>query len=138
MIKLETIGRLTADPQIKNLGGRDVTTFTVASPSRRKDAEGNFLSSFFNCTVFGAVREACAQNLRKGSRVYVGGDFSVREYKDASGTNKTALDLTVNDIQFLDPKNPPTTNGAPHNARVKTAVPTADYINPDDDDQLPF
>lgn len=137
MKKMSAVGRLTQDPQIKNLGSKPAAVFTVAANTRRKDESGNYIANFLNCVVFSNVREACAQNLRKGSAVFVMGDHNIRSYKDANGLDRFSEELTVTDIQFLDPRNAATTQGAPAGGYVKTAVP-ASSVPEGDDDELPF
>lgn len=137
MKKMSIVGRLTQDPQIKNLGSKPAAVFTVAANTRRRDESGNYIPNFVNCVVFSAVREACAQNLRKGSAVFLIGDHNIRSYKDSNGADRYSEELTVSDIQFLDPRNPATTNGAPSGSGVVTAVPHG-ASSAGDDDELPF
>lgn len=142
MKKMSITGRLTQDPQIRTIGSNPATIFTVATPTRRKDENGQTISNFVNCTVFSAVRDACAQNLHKGSSVFVMGDHFIRTYKDNVGADRYSEELTVSDIQFLDPRTP-VSNGAPAGAPVKTAVPyrsapVDDVEGNCDDDDLPF
>ena len=44
----------------------------------------------------------CEQYLHKGSKVYVEGRLTQREYTDKEGVQRTAVEVIANDVQFLD------------------------------------
>jgi len=45
-------GRLTGDPTISQVGDASCATFTVASSTRQKDSEGNYVSAFYRVTAW--------------------------------------------------------------------------------------
>lgn len=141
MNKLFTSGRLANDPELSTMqSGQTVCKFRMASNTRRKDPTTNqYTTNWYNCSAWGTLGENIAKYFKKGSRINVSGDLSVREYVDKNGAQRTSIDLDVRDFDFVDSstqQEQPQSSPAPQ--RVVAAprpVPTAPSA-PDDD--LPF
>lgn len=59
MISATIIGRLTRDPEQQQVGQYNVTRFTVASNSTRKNREGEYDNTFVRYGVWTAGRCDC-------------------------------------------------------------------------------
>lgn len=101
MNKIMSIGRLTADPETRDVNGKTCVNFTLASDNRMKDAEGKNCTNFYSCTAWGKQGELIAQYCHKGDRLGIVGDLSVRRYKDTNGIERTAIQVTITDMEFL-------------------------------------
>lgn len=89
-------GNLGRDAEVKNLGSTTVCNFSVAVKSGFGDKEK---TEWINCALWGKRAEGgLPQYLLKGQTVVVSGELSTREYQANDGTNKTSLEVRVNDV----------------------------------------
>jgi single-strand DNA-binding protein len=97
-------GRLTRDPELRSTpSGAPVCALRLASNTSRRDAAGEWFEkpNFFDVTVFGTAAENCATYLRKGSPVAVDGRLEWREWEDAEGHRRQAVEVVAARVQFL-------------------------------------
>ena len=99
MNKLYIIGNVTHTPELKNTpNGVPVCSFSVAVNRRDKDA------LFYRVTAWRGLGETCSKYLQKGKKVAVIGELDLRTYTGRDGMEKTALEVTASDIEFLSPR----------------------------------
>lgn len=106
MNKVQLMGRLTRDPELKATStGKSYANFTVAC-DYGKDKEGNKLTNFVPCSAWDKKAEAIAKYFAKGQRILVtDGMLMVRSYKDAkTGENRTYTYVDVRDFEFVETK----------------------------------
>ena len=104
MNKIFTIGRLTKDPELREVSGVPCLNFTLASDTRNKDADGNKIANFYSVTAWRQAAQTMAQYLHKGDKISVVGDVLIRQYKDNNGMDRTSVQITVSDFEFLETK----------------------------------
>ena len=98
---ITTVGYLTQDPQISTTnGGQQVCKFGIGSNNKRRDEQNNHMTNFYNCTVWGKTGETIAKFFKKGQRIMVSGDLTIRDYVDKSGNTRTSVDIDVRDWDF--------------------------------------
>lgn len=100
MISATIIGRLTRDPEQQQVGQYNVTHFTVASNSTRKNREGEYDNTFVRCTVFGRQGDVIAQRFQKGQPIIVSGELSTSTWKDKQGQARTSVEMSVQNFSF--------------------------------------
>ena len=100
MISATIIGRLTRDPEQQQVGQYNVTRFTVASNSTRKNREGEYDNTFVRCTVFGRRGDVIAQRFQKGQPIIVSGELSTSTWKDKQGQDRTSVEMSVQNFSF--------------------------------------
>src|SRR4051794_32370585 len=89
MNSVQTIGRLTADPQpIKLTTSGPVTTFRIAV-ARPKGSSRE--ADFFTVEVWQRLAHACADHLRQGSEVAVEGRLDQREWRTDDGPHERVV-----------------------------------------------
>jgi single-strand DNA-binding protein len=84
-------GNLTKDPELRSTpSGTSLCKLRLAVNKRRKDAGGNWVDkpNYFDVTIWGALGENVAQNLRKGSKLAVTGELEWREWDATDGSGK--------------------------------------------------
>lgn len=96
---------MATDPVISTVNDASCTTFTLASDTKAKDANGNYVPIFYRVTVWRRLAETVAQYLHKGDQVTVQGDLSLRTYVDREGQNRTSVQITANHVEFPSRKN---------------------------------
>lgn len=106
MNKVQLMGRLTRDPELKATStGKSYANFTVAC-DYGKDKEGKSLTNFIPCSAWDKRAEAIAKYFSKGQRILItDGMLMVRSYKDSnSGENRTYTYVDVRDFEFVETK----------------------------------
>lgn len=95
------IGRLTKDPQLKNLSeGRVQTSFILAVNKKTKTDEADFVL----CSIWGKLAEITVKYCGKGALVGITGRLNTRSYEKVEGTRIFVTEVVVEDIRFLSPK----------------------------------
>ena len=128
--KMVVIGNLGGDPEMRYLpSGSPVTNFSVATNYRYKKADGEQVDEveWFRVAVFGRQAEACNQYLSKGSKVYVEGRLSSRQWQGQDGQSRFSLEINADRVQFIDSRGQ---NGA----GAAGSPPSQE----DEDDSLPW
>lgn len=152
--KVILMGRLTADPELRNLAsGQAVTQLRLATSKKwvSKDGEKKEETLYIDVNVWGRPAENCAQYLRKGSPVHVDGYLKLEKWTAKDGTAQSRVRVEADSVQFLDsPKakddSAPRQQTAPSApAATKPAVKPAAKSRPapvdnpaDEDDDIPF
>ena len=140
MNKVFLIGNLTRDPELtETASGVAVCHFAIAVNRNYASADSERQTDFFNCTAWRATAETIARYTKKGNKVAVTGSIQLRNYEDNQGVKRTAVDIIVQDIEFLTPRS--TSEGfddvadAPRSPAPKKK-PTLQAM--DDDSDIPF
>lgn len=128
MNRIQIIGRLTANPELKSTSnGTQVCTFTVAVNRRFNREE----TDFFPVTVWREMAINCNKYLAKGSQVAVCGALQIRRYDDKDGIKRTAIDLQADEVEFLSKA----VENKSNNAFRQTTI---DELEEVDDDDMPY
>lgn len=90
-------GRLTADPEIKELDGKKskVANFTLAN--NEKDKEN---AEYFDVCCWDKVANFAQEFVKKGNKVLVSGTFADETYKDKEGNTRHHFRITAASIEF--------------------------------------
>jgi single-strand DNA-binding protein len=100
-------GNLGADAELRlTPNGKTVTSFSVGNTPRiQKNNEWiDGETVWFRCFVWGKDATGAANELRKGSRVFVTGRFSLDNYIDKEGKERKTLQINV-DNYGITPRN---------------------------------
>lgn len=101
--KVVLIGRLTADPQLRNTAsGTPVATFSLATnrvwndkvAGRREETE------FHNIVVWGRQAEVASRFLTKGSLAMVEGRLQTRSWDDQQGQKRRTTEIVSERLQL--------------------------------------
>lgn len=97
------IGNLTADPELRTTSqGSAVCNLTIASTPRTYNRQtGQWEDGqplFLRCSAWRDLATHCAQSLAKGMRVIAQGRLQQRSYQAQGGSNRTVLELQIDDI----------------------------------------
>ena len=133
MNKVYLIGNLTRDPEMRaTQGGVEVCNFAIAV-NRRKDANGNRQTDFFNIVAWRQLAQLCGKFLMKGKKVAVIGSIQQRNFVDKDGIKRTAYDIVADEVEFLTPM-----GEAPKPEAVPQEAPKPASFVVVDDEELPF
>ena len=99
------VGRLTADPELKEVGKEGhVVNFTVAVSRPYKNSEGEYETDFIQCNVWNNNAENMKEYCHKGDLVGVKGVLQSSSYEDKEGNKRYKTDVRVDKITFLSSK----------------------------------
>ena len=105
--KVQLIGNLGANPEIKTLdGGRKLARFSVATNETYRNAKGDKVTDtqWHTLIAWGKVAEIAEKYLKKGSEVAVEGKLINRSYNDKDGNKKYSTEVQVNEVLMLGDK----------------------------------
>jgi single-strand DNA-binding protein len=143
--KVILMGRLTADPELKQTqGGTAVTSFGIAVDSRYSKDECYFIT----IVAWRQTAEFICKYFKKGQAILVCGELQIRSWDD-NGLKRHATEVVANEVSFCESKkdsegasSPNNQNGSQGNFKPSPYVPEA-YTQPrfeavDNDPDLPF
>ena len=96
------IGRLVKNIEVRYTNNeKAVGNFTIAVNRRFKDKDGNYITDFIDCVVFGKQAETMQQYTQKGDLIGAEGSIQKRNYEDKDGNKRYATEIMVEKITFL-------------------------------------
>ena len=105
MNKVVLVGNLTKEPEKRATPqGVSVTTFTVATQKRFKNADGGYDADFINCVAWRTTADFVAQYFVKGSRIGVVGSLQTRSYDDKDGNKRYVTEVVADEVEFCGSK----------------------------------
>ncbi len=138
MNKVFLIGNLTRDPELRETpSGVAMCRFAIAV-QRPYSQDGERQADFFDCTAWRGLAETIARYTKKGKKVAVSGSVQIRNYEDNQGQRRTAVDIVVQDCEFLSPRDSEDTFDAPEAPRQSAPKRKPTLQAMDDDSDIPF
>ena len=143
--KVILMGNLTRDVETRTTpSGQTVSNFSLAVTRSWKGQDGQTQdqTSFINCVAWGKIGEIIAQYVQKGAPLLVSGRLDQRSYEDKDGNKRQAVEVVVEDFNFVgggrgEGGNAPAGN-APSNNRSKDVVIEDIDDKPIDLSEIPF
>lgn len=137
------VGNLGGNPEIRSMqNGDKVANFSLACTERwrNKSGEKQERTTWVPIVIFGPLAGVAESYLRKGSKVFVQGKFSVRKWTAKDGSDRYSTEVVLQGpgsvLTMLDSpsgqREPDGSRGAPAN--------NDGWIGqgPDDEDEIPF
>ena len=147
--KIQLIGRLGADPEIKQMvNGKNVARLSIATSQSWKDkssGERKEKTEWHRVVIFNeGLVSVVQQYVKKGANIYVEGQLSTRKWKDeSSGQDKYSTEIVLqgynSSLTMLDSKNS-SGNNSNLVSENKSSLPNENLNqeNSDLDDEIPF
>jgi len=103
---VQLIGRLGLDPEAKQINDTVKTTFTLATNTVYKDAEGNkkTLTDWHNIIAWGGLAQTMESYLKKGDKIGVSGRLVTRSYEGDDGNKRYFTEIIAKDLLMLGNK----------------------------------
>lgn len=132
-------GNLGRDPELRSVNGDNVLGFSIGVQTGTRDKPSTM---WVACSIWGKRALSLQPYLAKGHRVTVSGSIRMEEYKDKDGTPRTALRMSVDQLD-LPPKQDQSTglNPRPQQQQAPQPRPTTSTGGSgfdDMDDDIPF
>ena len=146
--KVQLIGRLGADPEIKQMvNGKNIARLSIATSQSWKDkstGERKEKTEWHRVVIFNeGLINVIQQYLKKGANVYLEGQLATRKWRDEkSGQDKYSTEIVLqgynSSLTMLDGKN--RSNDSNETSQTKSALPNDEISqdNSDLDDEIPF
>jgi len=148
--KVQLIGRLGADPDIKQMvNGKNVARLSIATSQSWKDkssGERKEKTEWHRVVIFNeGLVNVVQQYLKKGANVYIEGQLSTRKWKDeSSGQDKYSTEIVLqgynSSLTMLDSRNNSKNESSNLVTEKKSSLPNENLNqnNTDLDDEIPF
>lgn len=144
MNKVNLIGRLTADPEVRYTQGDQpmcIASYRLAVERRGKKAEGQQNADFISIKAFGKGGEFAEKYLHKGMKVAVSGHIQTGSYTNRDGQKVYTTDVIADEQEFCESKaaNDTAQNYTPKETQKETP-PIDDFMSIPNgiDEELPF
>lgn len=102
--KVILIGRLTADPELKQTNnGIMVTSFTIAVDRRvAKDTEKK--TDFINIVAWRLLAQFVCKYFKKGMPIFIAGSIQTRAWENQQGEKRVAVEVVADEVTFVESK----------------------------------
>lgn len=105
MNRVELVGRLTRDPELRHTPNGAATCNITVAIDRLPDQNGNRQADFIPVVTWNRQAENVARYLAKGRLVAVEGRIQTRNYEDKDGKRVYVTEVIASNVQFLESKN---------------------------------
>lgn len=130
--RVELIGNVGKDPEIKTVNGTKVARITVATSERYTDKSGNKVeqTEWHTVDFWDKLADIVEKWAAKGKQVYLAGKLQTKEY-EKDGIKRYATTIRAHEFKLL--------GGAPEKATAtKPEAAPVVQTSQDDDGDLPF
>lgn len=105
MNNVTLVGRLTAEPEVKELkDGTFRTVITVAVSRDYRNSNGEKEADFIKCVLWNGVANSTKDYCHKGDIVGIRGKLQSRNYETANNEKRYVLEVLTEKIVFLGSK----------------------------------
>ena len=102
MNRVELIGRVTKNPELRHTPNGIATTTITLAIDRLPDKDGNKKTDFINVVIWNKQAENVNKYVLKGSLVSVEGKIATRSFDSQNGQKKWVTEVICDRIQFLE------------------------------------
>lgn len=142
------LGRLTQDPEYKNVNGNSLVTINIANNlTYSKDGQKKEEVSYFECVCWGKLADIVRQYCTKGSQVLITGRLRQERWDGDDGKKHSKVRIKVETLQMIGGKksdSPGTTgtsnssNSYPATGSTADSFSTFEEMGDGIDDDMPF
>ena len=105
--RLEVIGNVGKEPEIRAVGDNKVANFSIAATERgyttKSGKQVEEHTEWFNCEVWGGLANVVEKFVHKGDRLMLEGKLRTRSY-DKDGEKRYVTDFKVSNLLMLSNK----------------------------------
>ena len=133
MNRVEIIGRLTRDPEIRYAqnGETAIGRFGIAVDRRGKEQKADF----FNVTAFNKTAQFAEKYLKKGTKIALCGHLQLDEYTNKDGQKVSNVIIIADELEFCEKKQEEPKADMDPKAGKDGFMPIPDNL---DSEELPF
>jgi single-strand DNA-binding protein len=102
MNRVDLIGRITRDPEVKtSQGGKSYCRFTIACDRNRGGQNGQTQADFISCICWDQSADFLGRNARKGALISVEGMIQTGSYQNQQGQTVNTFDVAAQRVQLI-------------------------------------
>ncbi|MEG2678830.1 MAG: single-stranded DNA-binding protein [Oscillospiraceae bacterium] len=135
---ITVMGRLTRDPEQRQVGEAPVCNFSIACDRDYKNAAGEKETDFIDVVAWRKTAETVSKYFTKGRMAVVEGRLQIRDWTDKEGNKRRSAEIVADRVYFGDSK--PKGEGNANGGTQDPGTPPDDFM-PDfenGDGELPF
>lgn len=99
---LTIAGNVGRDSELRQVntasGTQSVLSFAVAVKSSKKGDDGKYLSTWFDCSLWGKRAETLVQYIKKGQSIAVVGEVELEQYTSSQGQAGAKMKVNVSNV----------------------------------------
>jgi single-strand DNA-binding protein len=106
MNKCILYGNCGKEPESKQINGKTVTKFSLATNKTYSNAQGEKVTdtSWHNIVLWGKVAETASKYVKKGSSIIIEGEISYRSYENKEGQTVYITEIIGHNMHFTGNK----------------------------------
>ena len=104
MNKVELLGRMCADLELKEAGENKYTRFSLAVNRRYTNEEGERDADFISCVAWNKTAENLVKFFKKGNQIALTGRIQTGSYDREDGSKAYTTDVIIEEFDFVDKK----------------------------------
>ena len=104
MNKVELLGRMCVDLELKEAGENKYTRFSLAVNRRYTNEEGERNADFISCVAWNKTAEKLVKFFKKGNQVALTGRIQTGSYEREDGSKAYTTDVIIEEFDFVDKK----------------------------------
>ena len=132
------IGRLVADPEIRQAATGSVIASYRIAVDRQYKSDGQPEADFLPCVVFGKGAVFAKVYLHKGTKIAVEGRIQTRSYDDKDGKKVYVTEINVEHQEFCESKKASAGASTSVDVNPGNTYSAANVAVANDDDEWPF
>lgn len=104
---VQLIGNIGNDPEVKELNGKMVSKFSVATSEEWIDkatSEKQSSTEWHKVVCFNKLAEIVSTYLKKGARVYLSGRIKTSKWQDKNNEDRYTTEVLADELIMLDRK----------------------------------
>lgn len=139
--KVILLGRLGQDPEMRYApSGTAIATFSIATNSRQKSAEGEWVdkTEWHNILAFGKNAEFAGEYLKKGKQVFIDGRLQTSNWEDQQGQKRYKTEILISELQLIGPKGDDDSSAPPQKESSRPNTQQEPPVAAEEEDDLPF
>lgn len=101
--KVQLIGNVGQDPEVKNINGKTVANLTLATNEFYYNDKGEKVeqTEWHRVTAWGKSAEIIEKYVNKGKEIAIEGKLTHRSYDDKDGIKRYVTEVVVNEVLLL-------------------------------------
>lgn len=132
--KVILVGRLGADPEVKQVNDTTVARLSVATTEYWTDKSGQkqTRTEWHRVVVWGRQADNCGKYLKKGAMATIEGKIQTRSWEDPQGGKRYATEIKADSVGFLSG-----TNGGTSKPKSDSLIGLNDNASQSQEDEFP-
>ena len=133
MNQIGLVGRLTKNPQLRQLSDTKVqTSFVLAINRNYRNSEGSVDAVYVLCVAWGRLAEHIAKYCGKGSLIGINGRLHTRSYVNKENNRVFAMDVLAESVRFYALKQSVPANNPPEESSDEMQHVMEHFVLPED------